>query len=163
MTITQDIEELFPPKAGGMVESARQRNADDQEQLDSHNAGVVEMPARRYGPVKTKTFYPETFTAKTPIVATGGQFAVIQLLARNPDRARAVIVTLDEPVVITVSMSQANDPQIPANAAGLPTGGFVLPVNVNFVVQGTGAVYCTATSATPSRVSVWAEVYTGND
>lgn len=150
----------FQPRKGGLVESARAKIQAEQEQLAGHNAVQEVQAVRQVKPVATRENEPDAITAKTPIVQTGGAFAVIQLLGYDKNRKRAVIVTLDEPVVLANSLAQASDSRNGTNAAGLPTSGFVLPVNLEHVVFGAAAVYCAATSGTATRVSVWAETFT---
>lgn len=74
-------------------------------------------------------------------------------------RRNAVIMTLDEPVVISFSQQAAEDPRNAVNAAGLSANGFVLPVNVPVPVNTRSVIYCTATSSTATRVSVMAFSY----
>ena len=93
-------------------------------------------------------------------MSTGGGNPVVELLGQDLNRRYAVILTLDEPVVISFSQQAAEDPRNAVNAAGLSANGFVLPVNAPVPVNSTSVIYCTATSATATRVSVMAFSYT---
>ena len=92
-------------------------------------------------------------------MSTTGANPVVELLGRDPDRRYAVILALDEPVVISFSEQAAQDPRNAVNAAGLSANGFTLPVNVPVPVNSTSVIQCTATSSTPGRVSVMAFSY----
>ena len=55
-----------------------------------------------------------------------------------------------------VAQTAAQDPRNEVNAAGLSANGFTLPVNVPVTLPTRSVIYCTATSATATRVSVMA-------
>lgn len=152
----QNPEHAYPPKAGGMVDKARQRTAAEQAQADAAVAATVPDNVKIDVPVMERG--TELARARTFSVVTGVNQAV-ELLGRDPNRRYAVIMTLDQPVVISFNEQSAKDPQNAVNAAGLPANGFVLPVNVPVPVNSAAVIWCTATSATPTRVSVMAFVY----
>jgi hypothetical protein len=157
-----DPEELYPPKAGGMVDTARKQKQAEQDQLDSlaeaEPPGVSAEPMR----VPTQDHGAQLARARTFSVSTANNNPIVELLGQDANRRNAVIMTLDEPVVISFSQQAADDPRNAVNAAGLSANGFVLPVNVPVPVNYTGIIYCTATSGTASRVSVMAFTYSGN-
>lgn len=153
MTITQDVEELFPPVKGGMVDTARKRAQAESDQLDSL-ASVEAAPGDPLSAVRVHDHAAELARARTFSVSTGGGNPVVELLGRDDNRRNAVILTLDEPVVISFSQQAAEDPRNAVNAAGLSANGFVLPVNVPLPLNTRSNIYCTALSSTPSRVSV---------
>ena len=148
-------EDLFPPKPGGMVDTARQKAAADAEQAAAAETvprePKIDVPVAEYG--------TELARARTYSVSTGGTQPGTELLGRDDNRRVAVIMTLDEPVVISFSVQAADDPRNQVNAAGLSANGFVLPVNVPVPVPSKSIIYCTATSSTPTRVSVMAFSY----
>jgi hypothetical protein len=147
-------EELFPPKAGGMVDSTRRQNA----KASAGGGDAVTVQPFNPKAVRTVAQAPGLSKANTVIVPTAAYNAV-RVLGYDENRKTATILTLDQPVVVAVSQGQANDNRNYGNAAGLSAGGFVLPVNVPFVIQGASEVWVAATSATASRVSVWSDVY----
>lgn len=153
----------YQPRKGGMVEQARNKQQAEEAQLAEHNASQAAASVRKPKPVTTRSKEPNAFTAKTPIVATGGASAVIQLLGYDVNRQYAIIIALDEPIVLANSLAMANDSRNATNAAGLPTSGFVLPTGTRHEVRGAAAVYAAATSATPTRISVWAEIFTDGE
>jgi hypothetical protein len=150
-------EELFPPVAGGMVDTARKQRAAGQEQLaalpepDALPVLKIAVPVRQQA--------AELARARTFSVSTANNNPIAELLGRDDNRRNAVIITLDEPVVISFSQQAAEDPRNAANAAGLSANGGVLPVGVPLPVDYRGVIYCTATSSTATRVSVWAFSY----
>jgi hypothetical protein len=152
-----DSEDLFPPRPGGWVDTARRERAGQARAVPDE--GPLEQ-ADAYDPVRTIGVRPDVLGASTVSVAAGLN-PVIRVLGADANRHRAVLLTLDEPVVVAVSMAQAGDPRNASNAAGQSAGGLVLPVNVPLVIEGTAEVWAAATSSTPTRVSAWTETYSG--
>lgn len=151
-------EELFPPKPGGMVDTARRKMAAEQDQLEALAAVPEAAGAVKYS-VPVADHGAELARARTFSTATGGANPIVELLGRDDNRRNAVIMTLDEPVVISFSQQAAEDPRNAVNAAGLSANGFTLPVNVPVTISAKGVIYCTATSSTATRVSVMAFSY----
>ena len=158
MTRHPDPETLFPPKPGGMVHTARQQRQAEQDQLDA----LPEIPSGPPGKLAVPVSEPgaELGRARTFSVSTANGNPIVELLGRDDNRRNAVMMTLDEPVVISFSQQAAEDPRNAVNAAGTSANGFVMPVNVPVTVPFKGVVYCTATSGTATRVSVMAFSYT---
>jgi hypothetical protein len=154
----QDPEDLFPPKPGGMVDTARKRAAAEASQLQAlTEAEPTPVKPRNDVPVNDRA--AELARARTFSVSTTGANPIAELLGRDDNRRNAVVMTLDEPVVISFSQQAAEDPRNAVNAAGLSANGFVLPVNVPVPLNTRSVIYCTATSSTPTRVSVAAFLY----
>lgn len=150
-----DPEVLFPPKPGGMVDQARQRKA-----VEGAQAQLIApvTPARSTKPVDVHVHEPEVVSFQTYAVSTSVN-EMLRVLGTDLNRKRAVIMTLDEPVVVANSIASASDSRNATNTAGNPAGGFVLPVNVPLVLESRGEVWVAATSSTATRVSVAAETY----
>ena len=157
--ILTDPEELFPPRPGGMVHTIRAQRQAEQDQADAA-AAAEPAPARPRLDVPVNDRAAELARARTFSVATTGANPIVELLGRDDLRRCAVIMTLDEPVVISFSQQAADDPRNAANVAGASANGFVLPVNVPVTIACRGVIWCTATSSTASRVSVMAFSYT---
>ena len=153
-----DPEELFPPKPGGMVDTIRKQRAAEQAQIDALAEAPV-SPGSVKMAVAVNDHGAELARARTFSVSTGNNNPVVELLGRDDRRRNAIIMTLDEPVVISFSQQAADDPRNQSNAAGLSANGFVLPVNVPVTIASQGVIYCTATSSTATRVSVMAFTY----
>lgn len=157
MTIMQDAEELFPPRPGGMVDTARKQRQAEADQAASLE-GTPERPAKVRGiPVTDRA--AEFARARTFSVSTANKNPIVELLGQDPARRYAVVMTLDEPVVISFAQTSAEDPRNAVNAAGTSANGFVIPVNCPVPINSTSVIYCTATSATATRVSVMAFSY----
>jgi hypothetical protein len=156
--VLTDPETLFPPKPGGMVDTARQRAAAEADQLQALNE-APEPPGKERFDVGVQDHAAELARARTFSVSTANNNPVVELLGRDDNRRNAMIMTLDEPVVISFAQSAAEDPRNQTNAAGLSANGFVLPVNVPIYPPTKSVIYCTATSSTPTRVSVAAFSY----
>ena len=152
-TVIDDAEALFPPKPGGMVDTARKRAQAESDQLDAANAAIPAAGKPRNDvPVNDRA--AELARARTFSVSTANNNPIVELLGRDDDRRNAVIMTLDEPVVISFSQQAAEDPRNAVNTAGLSANGFVLPVNVPVTLPTRSNIYCTALSSTATRVSV---------
>jgi hypothetical protein len=147
-----DPEQLFPPKAGGMVDTARKRAQAEADQLGALHA-MPEPPGVNH-PIPVTQRGADLARSRTFSVSTGGANPIVELLGQDLNRRSAVVLTLDEPVVISFSAQAADDPRNAVNAAGLSANGFVLPVNVPVTLPTRSVIYCTALSATPTRVSV---------
>lgn len=152
-------EDLFPPKPGGMVDTARKRAQAEQDQAAALDAAGQPVEDPRFD-VPVRQVGAELARARTFAVSTDSN-PVVELLGRDDDRRNVVVMTLDEPVVISFSEQAAEDPRNLVNAAGLSANGFVLPVNVPLPLNTRSVVYCTATSSTATRVSVAAFSYQG--
>lgn len=151
-------EDLFPPVPGGMVDTIRKQRAAEQTQLGA----LAEAPEPEQSvklAVAVNERAAELARARTFSVSTANNNPIVELLGQDRDRRNAVVMTLDEPVVISFSQQAAEDPRNAANAAGTSANGFVLPVNVPVPVNCQGVIYCTATSGTATRVSVMAFSY----
>lgn len=150
--MTVDPETLFPPVAGGMVDTARKRAQAEADQLEAL-AAQPEPPGVNH-PIPITDQAADLARARTFSVATGGANPIVELLGQDLNRRSAVVMTLDEPVVISFSQQASEDPRNAVNAAGLSANGFVLPVNVPVTLPTRSIIYCTALSSSPTRVSV---------
>lgn len=156
-----DPEDLFPPRPGGMVEGARKKAQADADQLAAHNETAAGAPAADRFEVGVRDHAAGLARARTFSVSTANGNPVVELLGRDDSRRNAMIMTLDEPVVISFSQASAEDPRNQVNAAGLSANGFVLPPAVPLPLNTKGVIYCTATSSTATRVSVVSFSYAG--
>ena len=143
-----DPETLYPPRPGGMVESARAQAAAESDQLQKILDYLPEPKVKIDVPVMDRG--AEFARARTFSIATGANNSTIELLGEDIDRKYAVLMTLDEPIVISFSEQAADDPRNAVNAAGLSANGFVLPVNVAIPVSYKGVIWGVATSSTPT-------------
>lgn len=151
-------EELFPPRPGGMVEQAR-------AQQDQYIPENVEDARIGYEAIRVDTGTTEVFSGQTYVISTTVN-PVLRVLGHDGNRQRAVIMTLDQPIVVASSQAAAQDNRnVNAGSTGNGAGGFVLPLasssnpSAPLVIMGSGEVWIAATSSTATRVSVWAESY----
>lgn len=158
-TFERDVEELFPPRPGGKVDTSR-KDALRAQQYQEYVEGQkqTDQPLRGKPNFRVENLASPIGGGQTFALSTSG-LAFTQVAGFDPNRKRAVIMTLDEPVVLSTSNAQAGDPRNASNAAGLGAGGFVLPVNVPFVSESASEIWAVATSSTATRVSVWTETY----
>jgi len=150
MTDVLDAEVLFPPKPGGMVDTARKRAQAEADQLEQYNAQAgAPVPASDYTAVRVRPEAADTGVART--VTLSPNYQVARLLAADPGRRSAVILAVDNDVYITGSQDLAN------GAAGgtSATQVFYLPAGIGIPFDNQGEYWVAATtSATSSRVSV---------
>lgn len=145
--------ELFPPRPGGLVDTARKAAADAERAAEAM-AGVPDFAGARFDPVKVQLRVPEIASASTVVIAAAAGYNRVQrLVGEDGQRFRVTVMTLDQPVVLCFSRTAADDPRNAVNAAGLPAGGFVVPVNVPVTLETSAQVWAAASSATATRVS----------
>jgi hypothetical protein len=160
--MSTDPEELFPPVPGGMVDTIRRQAADTQAQLGKLQL-ELEAPeawSGRYAAVRVREMGAELARGRTFVISTSGN-ETVQLLGQDVNRKYAVLMALDEPVVVCFSQEAADDPRNAlAGTAGQGCPGFVLPVNVPVPLTYQGVVWAVATSSTATRLSVMAFSFT---
>lgn len=145
-------EEKFPPKPGGMVEQARAAKNTYAEVEHVVDTGY-------YKPVDVHIHEPEVVSFQTYAISTTVN-PTLRILGHDLNRKRAVVMTLDEPVVVANNVASAADSRnAGAGSAGTSAGGFVLSVNVPLVLESRGEVWVAATNSTATRVSVAVESY----
>lgn len=150
-------DEQFPPVPGGMVDTARKAAAAQ----DAAPAAGQDFDGTQYSPVKVQLRVPEVASASTIVIANAtGYHSVQKLIGEDGQRCKAVLLALDEPVIVCFNRPAADDPRNAVNAAGLSAGGFVLPVNVPLPLDTSAMIYVAATSATPTRVSFIRQSFT---
>ncbi len=141
-----------------MVDTKRKQMAAETSQLQEFNEAEP-APIKPKLDVAVQDHAAELARARTFSVSTTGANPIVELLGRDDNRRNAVVMTLDEPVVISFAQTSAEDPRNAVNTAGLSANGFVLPVNVPVSLNTKSVIYCTATSSTATRVSVAAFSY----
>ncbi len=155
---SEEAEELYPPRPGGHVDTARKARAAREEQAQAQPVGQGPARAGEYQPARVDVVVPDVLSARTFVVSTSLN-PVLRLLGFDKRRRRAIVMTLDEPVVISASQAAASDPQNAVNAAGTGASGFVLPAGIPLTIDSRAEVWVAATSSTPTRVSVLADTF----
>ena len=145
-----DPEEMFPPRPGGMVATARKQRQAEQDQLDRYNAQAeAPVAGTDYGAVRVRTEAPDTGTART--VTLSPSYPVARVLPADPGRRSAVLLAVDNDVYITGSQGLANDVAGGADAIQV----FYLPAGIGIPVDNQGEYWAAATTtATSTRISV---------
>lgn len=157
MSIERDIEALFPPKPGGLVDSTRKDRA---AAAAGPPATAREYDGSYYDPVKVQLRIPEVASAGTAVVANAtGYRSAQRIIGEDGQRYWATILALDEPVVLAFSETAAQDPRNAGNGPGMTAGGFVLPVGLALPIQATAEIWVAATSSTPGRVSFYRQSF----
>lgn len=156
----QSPEEMFPPKPGGMVDTARKQAQAEQSQLDAlpetDPGDTGDFPA-----IRVRDEAAELARARTFSVSTANNNPIVELLGRDDNRRNAVIMTLDQPVVISFSQQAAEDPR--NHSAGTTAVGAASQASV----EGSGSitdptfdfVIATSFSVPPGTYQVTATVY----
>lgn len=144
-------EELFPPKPGGMVDTARKKMAADADQLAAHNAAQAdaEIWGTDAGAVRVRAESPDTGNIRS--VTLTAAYPVARLLPADPNRRSAVILPVDNDVYVTGSQGLAND--VAGGTAALQAGYF--PAGIGLPVDNQGEYWVAATTTTgSSRVTI---------
>lgn len=141
-------EELFPPKKGGMVETARRAVEDVEDAVegldDLEKAGVADQD---YPAIRVTSQAADTFAARSLNVPAGAT-AILLPEDRNRKRATVIVVTASSTIVMSQSSGNADNGK-----------GFVLPTGVPLPVEGKGMLYVNNPGASVVQVSVLSELY----
>jgi hypothetical protein len=147
-----DPEDLFPPRPGGMVQTARkqaQAEADQLAGLGGGVAGAQGAEADILDAVPVRVMGPDTGTARTFTLTSA--YPVAQLLGADQRRRVAIVMAIDNDVYLTSNEGIAHD------VAGNTTAGqaFYLPAKIAMPIADRGNYWIAATTtATATRVSV---------
>lgn len=142
-----DLDEQFPPRPGGMVDSARKAAAAAAALPET--VGNTDGPVA-YAAVRVRPEPPNLGTARTITLTANNP--VLTLLGRDQQRRGAVILAIDNDVYISTDKDLAN-----AAAGGeSATGVAYLPAGIGIPISSQAQYWVAATTtATPSRVSVF--------
>ena len=146
--IEEEVEELFPPKPGGLVDRHRKNKAaKEAAQKEAENAHqAIEGPA--YKAIKVAPESPESLTAHTITIASD---ATAQVLPASPYRYRA-----------TVRLVTAASTVILARDSGAALGGngyIMLSADPPLVIYSRGQLYAFNDNGGSIQVSVVSEYY----
>lgn len=146
-----DPEEMFPPKAGGMVDTARKKLAAEADQLAAHNAAQEEasVNSAEVGAIPVRAEAPDTGNIRA--ITLSGAYPVARLLPADPNRRSAVILPVDNDVYVTGSQGLANDV---AGSAGAGQAGY-FPAGIGLPIDNQGEYWVAATTtSSTSRITV---------
>lgn len=146
-------EELYPPRPGGMVDTARKQAAAEQDQLaryETAGAAGEDAAGQPYPAIRVRPEAADTGTART--ITLSPTYQTARLLPADPQRRMAVIIAVDNDVYITQSEGLAHD--VAGNANGMQAA--YLPAGIGIPISDQGQYFVAATTAaTSSRVSVF--------
>ena len=148
--VDDDIEDLFPPKPGGLVDRHRRRKAAEEQAKEEGQTSTVESLGRnKVKAVRTVIDSPDIARATSVLLTSA--VPVARLLPRDSHRKSAVVLAVDNDVYVTSDQGTA------WNIAGASTnvGAFYLPAGIAVPVVSTDELFVAATTtASTSRVSV---------
>ncbi len=152
MTNVDDVdpEVLFPPKAGGMVDSVRKQRLRETAQAAGLGEGGPEVTdAGGYQAIRVRPESPDAGIARTVTLSSANPVA--QLLPRDETRRSAVILAVDNDVWISYNQGTAED----LSGTSTAGGAFYLPAGIGIPIDNRGQIWVSPTTfATNSRVSV---------
>lgn len=140
------MSEMFPPRPGGLVDTARKTAAAQAavaETVENGNGPVI------YAAVRVRPEAPDIGTART--ITLSAVNPVLTLLGADRQRRSCVILAVDNDVYIATDKGLA----IEAAGGNAAEGVFYLPAGIGIPVSSQAQYWaaCT-TTATSSRVSV---------
>ena len=145
--MSTDPEELFPPKPGGMVDTARKKAAADAGQAAAAAALPPAAPGKTPVPVRPEE--PDQGTARTVTLSAAN--LVAQLLPRDELRRGAVVLAIDADVWLSYNQGTAEDLSGTSGAGS----AFYLPAGIGIPVTSRAQLWVSpTTTAALSRVSV---------
>jgi hypothetical protein len=142
-------ESLFPPRPGGMVDTARRQLAAEAAHLEQLAGQQAEAEPFTMTAVPVRAEPPDIGTARTFTLTAA--YPVAQLLGADRQRRVAIVMAVDNDVYLTGNEGTAHD------VAGSATAGqaFYLPAKIAMPIADQGNYWIAATTtATATRVSV---------
>lgn len=145
--IIEDVEDLFHPKPGGIVDRHRQERArrEAAEQEAENVSQRVEEAS--YKAVKVAVQSPEVFSPAVFTIGPGGDAQILPL-SRYRSRATILVVTAASSIIL------AKD-----NGASLSANGLPLPTGIPFTVNGRGQLWAHNPGGATVQVGVLSELY----
>lgn len=146
--LIEDVEELFPPRPGGLIDRHRKKKAAEEAAEAEREHEAEQIEGRSYKAVKVAPESPEIISAVTYTIGPGQQ---AQILPNSPYRYRATInlVTASATVIL------AKD-----SGAALGQNGYVMASgNPPLAVYARAQLYAYNNTAANIQVSVLAEIY----
>jgi len=144
--VEHDVEELFKPKPGGMVDTHRRNKARREESQRERENADERVEEDAYRAIKVTQLSPQGFAINVINIPAGGN-AMILPMAPYRYRATLAVVTAAQTIII------AKDAGAALQGVGFPLvqGGNPL------VLFGRGSLYASAVAAT--QVAVIVEYY----
>lgn len=142
-------EEIFPPKAGGMVDTVRRQKQAEADQLEQLNATPVVEDPNGYEAVRVRIDEPDLGTARTFTLSASNPVALI--LPRDEFRREALLLAVDNDIWLSYNKGAADDL---AGTSGAGVAGY-LPAGIAIPIHCKAPMWASpTTTATSSRVTV---------
>jgi hypothetical protein len=143
--MSEELEQ-FPPRPGGMVDTARQ--AAQSAASTDVASDDAEVQDQDYTAIRVASQAADTFAARSVNVPIGGTVLLLPE-DRNRKRATILVVTATSTVVMSQSSGNADNGK-----------GFALPTGVPLPVEAKGMLYVNNPGASVVQVSILSELYT---
>lgn len=142
-----------PGSRGDASSAAADAAAPDQVHVDAKNA-ELEAQSVSMGPVPVRVDIPEGAVYRTMALNGGG---VRQLMPQDPWRERALVLAIDEDVILCATKELAQDAANQVSSVPYPTG-FYLSKGIPLPLRNKSLVWvANSSSGTATRVSVVVE------
>jgi hypothetical protein len=143
----EKVNEAFPPKPGGLVDTFRKKAALAEARRDEikNAAEPIEQPA--FKAVKVAQQQPEIFQAITYTIPAGGWAPI---LPASPYRSRATVLVITAAATCILAKTSGD---------AVSGTGFTLPVGVPYIATTRGMIYAGNNTSGVIQVSVSAELY----
>lgn len=147
-------EMAFVPHPGSATDAVQKMEAASQPKPSAGTVSNTRSPQA----VKTKNDVPQDGIYRTMVLQPG---QARQLMPQDPNRARAVILSVDNPVILCETAALAGSPNNVPGGSGIAfPDGFYLSADSQITTYNKGLIWAVNTSpSATSRVSVLTERY----
>lgn len=146
--VVTEVEELFKPRPGGLVDTWRKKEAARREAERERENADEPVTERAQKSVKVTQLSPEIFSAITYTIAPGGYAPILPM---SMNRYRSVTTVITPSGIVILAKDQG---------AAISAIGFTLPYGIPPLELRTRAqVYAFNPTGTTVQVSVIAELY----
>ena len=145
--VEESVNEMFPPKPGGLVDKFRKKAAEERARQDEETNAAEPIEQRSYRAVKVAQTSPEIFQAITYTIPAGG-YAMV--LPQSPYRFRATLLVITSGATAILAKDSGN---------AISGTGFTLPYGVTLPVNSRGQLYAFNNTGSIIQLSVIAELY----
>jgi hypothetical protein len=143
----EEINELFPPKPGGLVDRYRKKAAEEEARRDEERNIAEKIEQSSYRAVKVAQQSPEVISALTYTIAPG-QYAPV--LPMSPYRFRATVQVITTGGTVVLAKDSGN---------AISGTGYGLLYAQPFTLYSRAQLYAFNNGASAVQVSVLAELY----
>lgn len=145
--VIDDVEKIFTPKPGGIVDRHRKEKARREEAQRERENEDEPVEQAAYKSVKVTPLSPEIFVPQTFTIQPGGNTPI---LPNGPYRYRATVLVITTNATVILCKD---------SGAAISAMGFTLPYGIPVAVYSRAQLYAYNNTGAPAQVSVIAEVY----